>query len=75
MFIGAAPAKLDHVANMCLTKVATLVEGLKLANIVDCNSIRVQFATKLGAFDGGSRNYEGMSVSVSWFREGRFKAL
>lgn len=41
-FIAAATAKLEHVADVVSAEAAALVEGLKLANIIGCNSILVQ---------------------------------
>ncbi|XBH81254.1 hypothetical protein VPH35_106843 [Triticum aestivum] len=42
MFVCAATAKLDHVPDAFTAEAAALVEGLKLANSVGCNSILVQ---------------------------------
>lgn len=42
LFVGAATAKLDHVADVLSAEAAALVEGLKLANMAGCNSVRVQ---------------------------------
>ena len=42
MFVGAATAKLEHVADVVSAEAAALVEGLKLASRVGANSILVQ---------------------------------
>lgn len=42
MFVGAATAKLEHVADVLSAEAAALAEGLKLTLRVGCTSVRVQ---------------------------------
>ena len=42
IFVGAAMAKLEHVADVVSAEASALVEGLKLASSIDANSILVQ---------------------------------
>ena len=42
MFIGTSTEKIEHVADIVSAEAATLVEGLKLAQKIGCNSVLVQ---------------------------------
>ena len=42
MFVAASTAKLEHVADIVSAEAAALVEGLKLAHSIGCNSLLVQ---------------------------------